>query len=100
MSYVIQNYFGIGRVIGPKKLAPFANQSDSKLRPIATWSLAFSRASSSLLAFNLRSHWLLVVNFLSADWLLKLVWLWVYWTLAEHTIGSGTIQHLSNSGFI
>ena len=35
------------------------NQSDSKLKPIATWSPAFSRALGSLLLFTWSSHWLL-----------------------------------------
>ena len=35
------------------------NQSDSKLKPIATWSPAFSRALGSLLVFTLSSHWFL-----------------------------------------
>ena len=36
------------------------NQSDAKLKPIATWSLAFSRASGRLRVFTLSSHWFLV----------------------------------------
>ena len=36
------------------------NQSHSKLKPVATRSLAFSRASGSLLAFTLSFDWLIV----------------------------------------
>ena len=38
-------------MIGPENLHHFLNQSDSKLKPIATWSPAFSRASGSVLVF-------------------------------------------------
>ena len=33
-----------------------------KEKPIATWSFAFSRASSSLLVFTLSSHWLMMMQ--------------------------------------
>ena len=36
-------------VIGAENLRHFLNQSDLKLKPIAIWSPAFSRASSRLL---------------------------------------------------
>ena len=39
------------------------SQSLSKLKPIATWSPAFSRSSDRLLVFTLSSHWLLVIIF-------------------------------------
>ena len=62
MSKVIRDYFGFASfrpVIGPENSHHFINQSDSKLNPIASWLLAFSRASGSF--FNLSSHWLLLV---------------------------------------
>ena len=37
------------------------NQSDTKLKSIATWSLTFSHASGLLCVFTLSSHWLLVI---------------------------------------
>ena len=37
------------------------NQSDPKLKPIASWSLTFYRASGWLHVFTLSSHWLLVI---------------------------------------
>ena len=48
-------------LIGPGNSRHPSNQSESNLKPIVTWSLAFSIASGSLLIFNLRSHWLLVI---------------------------------------
>ena len=58
-------------VIGPEYLHNFFNQSDLKLKPVVTWSLAFSCASISLLVFSVSSlranyeillsvHWLLI----------------------------------------
>ena len=40
----------------------FFNQSDLKLKPIATLSLPFSRAPGSLLIVKLNSHWFLVIS--------------------------------------
>ena len=37
----------------------FLNQSDTKLKPIATWSLTFSHAQDHLHVFALSSHWFL-----------------------------------------
>ena len=37
------------------------NQSDAKLKPIPTWSPAFSRALGGLLGFTLSSYWFLMV---------------------------------------
>ena len=39
----------------------FLDQSDSKLKPIATWPLAFFRAPGSLLVFTRSSLWLLMI---------------------------------------
>ena len=44
-------------VIGPENSHHSVHQSNSKLKPIATWSHAFSRASGSLLVFALSFHW-------------------------------------------
>ena len=49
-------------VIGLKNARHLLNQSDAKLKPIATWSLAFSRAWGRLHVFTLTSHWLLVMS--------------------------------------
>ena len=46
-------------VIGPENSRRSLNQSDAELKPIRTWSPAFSRASSSLLGFSLSSQWFL-----------------------------------------
>lgn len=51
-------------MIGPKNLQHFLSQSDAGLKPITTWSFAFSRAFRSLGSFfflTLISHWLLKV---------------------------------------
>ena len=45
-------------VIGPENSRHFLIQSDSKLKPTATWS-RFSRVSGSLFVFLESSHWLL-----------------------------------------
>ena len=45
-------------MIGLENSRHSLNQSDAKLKPIATSSLAFSRASSSLLGLPLSPHWL------------------------------------------
>ena len=45
-------------VIGPENSHDFLNQSDAKLKPIRTWTPAFSRALGSLVVFILSSHWL------------------------------------------
>ena len=46
-------------MIGPENSHHYLNQSDAK--PIATWSLAFSRALSNLFCFTLSPHWPLKV---------------------------------------
>ena len=62
MSKVIRDCIGfvlLRSVIGLENSRHFLNQSDAKLKPIATWSLAFSRAYRRLLIFALSSDWLL-----------------------------------------
>ena len=64
MSKVIRdcNGFALLRsVIGLENSHHPLNQSDAKLKPIANWLLAFSRASGQLHVFTLSSHWLLVI---------------------------------------
>ena len=64
MSKVIRDCIGFAllrSVIGLENLRHPLNQSDAKLKPIVTWSLAFFRASGRLHAFTLSSHWLLVM---------------------------------------
>ena len=48
-------------VIGLENLRHSLDQSDAKLKPIATWSLAFSRAWDRLRVFTLSSHWFVVI---------------------------------------
>ena len=48
-------------LIGPENSHHPHDQSDAKLKPITTWSPAFSRALSSLFSLILSSHWLLKV---------------------------------------
>ena len=59
-------------MIGPKKMRRSLNQSDAKLKPIPTWSPAFSRALGGLLVFYF--EFLLVLNGmeLSTDYVLVL----------------------------
>ena len=64
MSKVIRDFIGfdsLRSVIGLENSRHLLNQSDSKLKPIVTWSLAVSRASGSLHVFTLISHWFLVI---------------------------------------
>ena len=53
VSKVIRNCFGFDLIFS------VIGQSNEKLETIATWSCAFSRASSSFLVFTLSSHWLM-----------------------------------------
>ena len=48
-------------VIGLENSRHPLNQSDGELKPIATWSLAFSRAWDRLRVFNLSPHWFIVI---------------------------------------
>ena len=48
-------------VIGLENSRHPLNQSDAKLKPIATWSLAFSRAWDRLRVFTLSSYWFVVI---------------------------------------
>ena len=55
------------------------NQSDLKLKPITTWSPAFSRALGSLVGFILSSHWLLrALSFLLLAFVITLVLIMQY----------------------
>ena len=49
-------------VIGPENSHHPLNQSDAKLKPIATWKFAFSRALTNLLFFTLSSYWLMIMK--------------------------------------
>ena len=48
-------------MIGLEYSHHFLNQSDLKLKSIATWSLLFSRASGRFLLLTLDSNWLLAI---------------------------------------
>ena len=48
-------------VVGPEKSHHPLHQLDSKLKPTASSSLTFSRASSIVLVLTLNSHWLVVI---------------------------------------
>ena len=64
MSKVIRDCIGFAllrSVIGLENSRHPLNQSDAKLKPIATWSVAFSRASGSLHVLTLSSDWFLVI---------------------------------------
>ena len=64
VSKVIRDCFGFASLrsmIGAKNSRRSLNQSDAKLKPITTWSFAFSRALGSLLGFTSSSLWFLKV---------------------------------------
>ena len=64
VSKVIRDYIGFAllrSVIGLENSRHPLNQSDAKLKPIATWSLVFSRAWDRLRVFTLSSHWFVVI---------------------------------------
>ena len=48
-------------MIGPENSRHFLNQSDSKLKSIAPWSHAFSRASGRSLVLTLSFYWFLAI---------------------------------------
>ena len=48
-------------LIGPENSRNSLIQSGAKLKPITTWSPAFSRALDSLVVYTFSSHWLLEV---------------------------------------
>ena len=49
-------------VIGPENSGHFLNQSDTKLKPIKTWSPTYFCTLGSLVSFTLSSHWLCKIN--------------------------------------
>ena len=59
-----------------KNLSPPFNQSDIKLKPGVTWSLAFSHARGRLRNCTLNSHWLPLIYNHRSDSPLWLVWFW------------------------
>ena len=62
MSKLIRDRFGfasLSSLIGLKVSRHLLNQSDAKRNLTASWPLAFSRASRSLLVLTLSSDWLL-----------------------------------------
>ena len=64
MSKVIRDCIGFAllrSVIGLENSRHFLNQSDARLKPIATWSLALPRARCRLLVFASSSDWLFVI---------------------------------------
>ena len=60
-------------MIGPEHLRHFRNQSDAKLIPITTWLLAFSRALTQSLCFNIEFSLALWGSFHSFDWPLYVI---------------------------
>ena len=88
-------------VIGPENSRCSLNQSNEKIKTIATLSFAFSRALSGLLVYTLSSHWLYrVLSFLMIGSIgySPFLWLalsgtllsydWLYWVLSFLMIGS------------
>ena len=61
-SKVINSFFFSSLLcVCSENLRYLLNQSDAKLKPITTWSPAFSRALCSLVGFIWSSHWLIHV---------------------------------------
>ena len=79
-------------LIGSKNLRHFLNQSDAKLKPIVTWSRAFSRAWRRLHVFALSSDWFLVLFRLL--WLTRVITLVLVLlhSLKNRSIGSNSLQ--------
>ena len=74
VSKVIRDRFSFALrccVIGPGNSRHSLNQSDAKLKPIMTWSPAFSRAITSLVVYTLSSHWLL--KYFPSLWLADMI---------------------------
>ena len=65
-------------VIGPENSRHNLNQSNVKLKPIITWSLAFSRALRRLPVSTLCSHWLIITITFFSDWQLSSLWIWFF----------------------
>ena len=64
VSKVIRDCIGFAllrSVIGLENSRHPLKQSDAKVKPIATWSLAFSRAWDRLRVFTLSSHWFVMI---------------------------------------
>ena len=65
-------------VIGPEDSRQSLNQSDAKLKPITTWSPAFSRVLGDLAVFTLSSLAIKGIFNLSSDLPLWLLWFWLW----------------------
>ena len=94
---MIRNCIGFAllcSVIGLENSRHPLSQSDAKLKPIATWSLAFSCAPGRLHAFTLSSHWLpLIISFVLIAVVITLV------LVLRHSIekrSKGTNERLQN----
>ena len=67
------------------------NQSDAKLKPITTWSPAFSRALVILVVFTLNSRCLFKVFFLFSDWL---SWLLIITYVSSNSVENRFINQI------
>ena len=67
------------------------NQSDAKLKPITTWSPAFSRALVTLVVFTLNSRCLFKVFFLFSDWL---SWLLIITYVSSNSVENRCINQI------
>ena len=107
VSQVIRDCIGFAllrSVIGLENSHHPLNQSDAKLKPIAKWLLAFSRASGQLHVFTLSSHWLLVIltfvligrcdyfgfGFTTLNW--KVLYVWVFILMNHGNLERGLIS--------
>ena len=84
-------------VNGLENLHHLLNQSDEKLKPIATWSLTFSRTLSSFACIYFEFSLAPCDIYLYSDWLLRLLWFWFYDTLSKalsmrHMVSLGSMK--------
>ena len=73
-------------VIGPENALLFPHQSDLSLRPIASWSPAFSRASGGFVSFHFEISLAPRDIFFCSDWLLWLLCFCFYDTFTTEKI--------------
>ena len=97
VSKVIRDCIGFAllhSVIGLENLRHPLNQTDAKVKPIATWSLAFSRTWDQLPVFTLSSHWLPLKLSFCSDWPLWLLWFWFYDTQSKSVLNTSYLSLL------
>ena len=83
VSNLLSDCFGsasLRHVIGSWNSRHPFNQSDSKLKPIATWSPTFPAHWTVCLFFFFASALAFYINLLCLHWLFEILWFWFYST--------------------